>query len=664
MGLGAAAAIGIALTLKDEFSSKLGTAGKNADAFGQKLKGLEGLAQRAGTALKGAGDGMATWGGRGTAVIGAGMAVGLKNAAEQAMKTEHALASIANTAGVGNDKFKGTVGSWKTELIGLSQETNQLQGDLTRGFGTLVSKGLDPSKALSLIKPIGHAALATGSDVDELGKSLYATYDNLKVPLADADKALEVMAKAGNEGAFELKDMATYFPQLTASAQQLGMKGTDGVASLGAALQIALKGAGDPAEAAGNMKNFMAKLSSPETVKNFKKFGVNYQAEMKKAIQSGDPMLYFTELVQRTTKGDRLKLGQLFGDMQVQNFLTPMLTNLDEYKRIRNEAANSKGLIAQQEVNMLQTAQEQMKRLQINTEAAMQSSDKLGGVYDKLNATLKQFNDEGWTKTNMALAGLAAAGGVWAGGKALSWGGGKLLGKVGGKAGGAMGAALGAGDGSRVFVTNWPGAMGGVPSLPGAAGGGAAAGAASGGVWAAITGAATLGAKGALRGIGYLGKPGAMFEILGNASLRQATLAGIRGLGVAAVGTSTAMVAAAGAVGYGIGTLVNKLAIEGTEFGDSIGEMTARAMAFFGNEEAKTALRQNGVGLNDERERRHRENKETLKNSALAQQKIGGEIAVKITMPPQLSATSSVTSPSGQTVKFLPNVGNYGLGSF
>lgn len=620
MGLSTAATIGIALTLKDEFSPKIGKAVKSADQFETKLKGLAGVAQRAGQAMSNIGDGAAKWGGRGAAVIGGSMVVGLKNAAEQAMQTEHALAGIANTAGVTNQQFKTTIGGWKTELVGLSQETNQLQGDLTRGFGALVSKGLDPSKAMGMIKPIGHAALATGADVEELGRSVYATYDNLKVPISETGKVLEVMAKAGNEGAFELKDMATYFPQMTASAQQLGMVGTKGVAQIGAALQIALKGAGDPSEAANNMKNFMSKLSSPETAKNFKKFGVNYQAEMKKAIQSGDPVQYFTELIQKTTGGDRMKLGQLFGDMQVQNFLAPMLKNMDEYKRIRDASANSEGLIKQQEVNMLQTAQEQMKRLQINTEAAVQSSDKLGGVYEKLTGLLTQFNTEGWTKTNMALAGLAAAAGVWAGGKALSLGGGLLMGKFGGKAGQAAEEALkgSSADGERVFVTNWPAAMGGrTPEMPDPL------------------------KPDSMKKPPTPGGPSTLKKVAQSALFLGASSMGeIAGMGAAAMATSAAGVAAAGAVGYGFGTILNMGINKGIEM--------------LSGEKGATL----GSKIYDWL---HPETSPTLEKGSQAAQKVGGQIEVKVSMPNYLTGNATVTTPAAQGVKIAPKVGYYNM---
>lgn len=47
------------------------------------------------------------------------------------------------------------------------------------------------------------------------------------------------------------------------------------------------------------------------------------------------------------------------------------------------------------------------------------------------------------------------------------------------------------------------------------------------------------------------------------------------------------------AIGWTIGTIINDSLIAGTKFGDWIGKMTARLLAFFGNEDAKSALKTN-----------------------------------------------------------------------
>ncbi|MCU7904433.1 MAG: phage tail tape measure protein [Candidatus Thiodiazotropha sp. (ex Epidulcina cf. delphinae)] len=50
------------------------------------------------------------------------------------------------------------------------------------------------------------------------------------------------------------------------------------------------------------------------------------------------------------------------------------------------------------------------------------------------------------------------------------------------------------------------------------------------------------------------------------------------------------LVGAAGAAGYGVGTLINDNLISGTKFGDAIGEGVTRVLAFLGSDEAKNAL--------------------------------------------------------------------------
>jgi TP901 family phage tail tape measure protein len=50
------------------------------------------------------------------------------------------------------------------------------------------------------------------------------------------------------------------------------------------------------------------------------------------------------------------------------------------------------------------------------------------------------------------------------------------------------------------------------------------------------------------------------------------------------------LVAAAGALGYGIGTLINDKLITGTKFGDSIGKAITHTLAFFGDKDAQATL--------------------------------------------------------------------------
>ena len=87
---------------------------------------------------------------------------------------------------------------------------------------------------------------------------------------------MDILAQAGKEGRFELKDMSAAFPSLTAGAAMLGMKGIPAVTQIGAALQVAMKGAGSAAEAATNFESFIQSITSPLAVRRFEElYGVS-----------------------------------------------------------------------------------------------------------------------------------------------------------------------------------------------------------------------------------------------------------------------------------------------------------------------------------------------------------------------------------------------------
>ena len=129
-----------------------------------------------------------------------------------------------------------------------------------------------------------------------------------------------MLAAAGKQGGFELKDMARYLPQLSAQAKSLGLSGPEGLATLGSSLQIAMKGTGDASSAAGNLNNFLNKLTAPETIKRFEQFGLNVEQTVKAALSEGkDPVVEMIEMIQYITEGDKFKIGELFGDAEAIN---------------------------------------------------------------------------------------------------------------------------------------------------------------------------------------------------------------------------------------------------------------------------------------------------------------------------------------------------------
>lgn len=160
--------------------------------------------------------------------------------------------------------------------------------------------------------------------------------------------------------------MAQYFPELTANMQSLGSKGIPAVADLAAALQITRKGAGDASGAATNLTNLLSKINAEDTVNNFKAFGIDVPAAMKKAAREGrSPIEEIVRLTQMATGGDQSQLSKLFGDMQVQQALRPLMSAFKEYQSIRSEALSASGTVNTDFAERMEDGAEKVKQLRI-----------------------------------------------------------------------------------------------------------------------------------------------------------------------------------------------------------------------------------------------------------------------------------------------------------
>lgn len=364
------------------------------------------------------------------AAIGTGLAIGrpVMNAANFARENQ----LIGNTANM----TRGEVKALGDTILAESKVTNQGADELQRAIGFLVAAGASASEAQASIRAIGRTTTAAGADIEDLAKAAFTLTDALKIKPEGLQGALDMLAVAGKEGNVELKDMAKVLPVLGASFQSLKMNGTEAVATLGAALEVARKGASSADEAANNMQNFMQKVLSPETLKKAEKnFGLDLYSVIQKAQKTGaNPFEKAMEEIMKAVGDDQKKLGELFQDAQVQEFLKPMMQNWDKYKDIKNKALNeSAGTTDRDFALMMETQAEQMKAARISADRLAKTfgmhllptvgdlSTKVGALLDKTTAFVKANPAlvVGATKLATGLVGLRLA--ALAGGYAFTF---------------------------------------------------------------------------------------------------------------------------------------------------------------------------------------------------------------------------------------------------
>ncbi len=304
----------------------------------------------------------------GKAAAFGGAFLSVNAAIEDGFKPAANMQAAMTEIGIKADLTQTQLGQLSDRLRRLAPGVNQTTEALTGGVDTMLTMGLAAKDATSAIPAVGKAATATGAAIEDLSSASVSAIQNLKVAPNLISQMLDGMAAAGNAGAFELKDMAQYFPQLTASAQTLGMQGVPAINDMAAALQIARRGAGDASTAANNLSDFMGKIMTPQTIKNFRKFGVDVTKELQKAHKKGvSPIEHFIKLLDEKTKGGQGDLlTQIFGDKQTLDFIRPMIAGFDDYIKIREQADRANGTVADAYNRRMQDANQKIKSLQIS----------------------------------------------------------------------------------------------------------------------------------------------------------------------------------------------------------------------------------------------------------------------------------------------------------
>ncbi len=264
----------------------------------------------------------------------------------------------------------------------LAPQINQTASEVQRGLDILLGFGMDVGPSELLMRPIGKAATAYKAEIADLANMSYALVNNLKLMPEQVAKALDVTAQAGKEGAFELKDMARYFPELTAQAQALGQTGVPAVADLSAALEVVRQGVGESSEAVTNLSDLMSQLKAPRTLRAFARQGVDLIGSLAAAAKKGlVPLEAITEITRSVinTKfgGDVSRIRSLFGNEQAAAAVRLLIQNTKQYRDIREKAGKALGVVDRDFIDRMKNAEAAQ---QANKVAAQEAAIAFGNA--------------------------------------------------------------------------------------------------------------------------------------------------------------------------------------------------------------------------------------------------------------------------------------------
>ncbi|WP_269220977.1 hypothetical protein [Brevundimonas vesicularis] len=209
----------------------------------------------------------------------------------------------------------------------LAEGVYKTEADLTRA-GRSVAKF--QALAATMKDPI------SGDEAGGLSAGLARSFNVSADRLDQANAMLNLASKRGGVG---IGVAARFLPAQAASMRGMGGNSERGLADLMAATQVAKSAAGGSEQAANNLSNLLGALTSPETLRNFSKMGVNLEREIKAGLQRGiSPLETAAVVTNRLTKGgDQYRLGELFGDRQAREGMMALVQDLKGFQKISTD---------------------------------------------------------------------------------------------------------------------------------------------------------------------------------------------------------------------------------------------------------------------------------------------------------------------------------------
>lgn len=380
----------------------------------------------------------------GAAVVGVGaLAVPTKVSADFGA----IVRDIAIKAGIAN---KPQEKEMSQKIIATSRDTGMARNDVADVVNQLVGAGMELSKALEYAPVAAKFVVGQGSSGVDTAKMINALGQNAKITdPKQMQQALEAIAYQGQAGSFEAADMAKWFPELLANMGGLGITGMDAVTQLGAMLQVQMKSAGGADEAANNLKNWMGKIGSTDTVKAYQKAGIDYKGSMQTGLQKGmstletsmalaqkyiqatDPkraeaMAKATSEISQQADPEKakammasleasLRTGDLFADMQVKAALSAYMQNKALYSQLKNDSRDATGILDKNLSERRESSSQKWDEMAQSMDDAMRSvGDALRPVTDAVAVALTTVTKSITSMSDSApgvVTGIALVGG-------------------------------------------------------------------------------------------------------------------------------------------------------------------------------------------------------------------------------------------------------------
>ncbi len=260
-------------------------------------------------------------------IAGVGSVAGLAAIGKNVLDVDKKLTRLGIQAGRG----KAEMVAFGAGLRELSNETGVSTESLTDAAARFVSLTGDMDSAAAGAEVFAKTAAASGAQLEDVAAAAASLNKNLGIESVQGfNKGLSVLLEQGKQGAVELKEMAGLLPSLAPSFTQFGKSGTEGLAELGAALQVVRGGFGSGSEAATGMNALMTALAkNAGRFKGVKLFDKDPKTGARHFRQFKDIIL---DISKSKLMKDPEKLQKAFGSNEARRAFQELAKNYGQFE--------------------------------------------------------------------------------------------------------------------------------------------------------------------------------------------------------------------------------------------------------------------------------------------------------------------------------------------
>jgi hypothetical protein len=219
------------------------------------------------------------------------------------------LAQMANTAYSDRNTAGRLAGKGELDksIVGAVRFGGGSRDDAAVALDNMIASGVvNIDQAKALLPGLMKNSSASGASAKDLSSISIRASQTMGIPLDQVMDILDEANAAGKAGGFELRDMAKSLPQAMAGAKQSGLTGREGFRKVIAMLQASVITAGSKDEAANNVFNWLGKINSEDTAKDFAKQGIDLRGRLVSGRAKGmDSADTFVSLVDEVASKDK-----------------------------------------------------------------------------------------------------------------------------------------------------------------------------------------------------------------------------------------------------------------------------------------------------------------------------------------------------------------------